>query len=72
MIQPEGHPRDADDHESGDIDGDDVVAELAPELHVQGEAAVDPGVRCHVTLRIITQFKKPPLMKTFWTVRTMV
>ena len=51
MVQPEGHPRDADDHEGGDIYGDDVVAELPPELHVQREAAVDPGVRCHVALQ---------------------
>ena len=40
MIQPEGHPRDHDDHERGDVDGDDVVRKLTIESHVHGQTAV--------------------------------
>ena len=28
MVQPEGHPGDADRHEGGDVDGEDVVRQL--------------------------------------------
>ena len=34
VVQPEGHPGDTDDHEGGDVDGDDVVGDLPLELHV--------------------------------------
>ena len=34
VIQPEGHPGDTDDHEGGDIDGDNIVGYLPLELHI--------------------------------------
>jgi len=40
VVQPEGHPRDHDDHEGGDVDGDDVVRQLPLERHVDSQAAV--------------------------------
>ena len=45
MVQPEGHPGHTDDHEGGDVDGDNVVRDLPLELHVYWEAAVHPS-RC--------------------------
>ena len=50
MVQPEGHPGDADRHEGGDVDGEDVVRQLSLELHVDREAAVDAGGGLDVTL----------------------
>ncbi len=40
MVQPEGHPGDHDDHQGGDVDGDDVVGDLALESHVHSQTAV--------------------------------
>ncbi len=31
MVDPEGHPGHDDDHEAGDVDGDDEEGELAGE-----------------------------------------
>ena len=42
VIDPEGEPGDDDDHESGEVDGDDVVAHLPGEQEVHLEAAVLP------------------------------
>ena len=51
MVQPEGHPGDADRHEGGDVDGEHVVGQLPLELHVHGQAGVHPGGCLHVTLK---------------------
>ena len=42
VVKPEGHPRDHDDHERGDVDGDDVVGQLPFERHVHSQATVVP------------------------------
>ena len=40
MIQPERHPRHHDNEEGWDVDGDDVIRDLALESHVHSQAAV--------------------------------
>ena len=40
MVQPEGHPGHADDHEGGHVDGDDVVGDLPLEFQINTQAAV--------------------------------
>ena len=55
MVQPEGHPGDADRHEGGDVDGEDIVRQLSLELHVDREAAVDAGGSLDVTLAKFTK-----------------
>ena len=40
MVQPEGHPGGEDDDDGGEVDGEEVVGDLAFESHVHGEAAV--------------------------------
>ena len=40
VVQPEGEPGDEDDHEAGDVDGEDVEGELPGEHQVHLQAAV--------------------------------
>ncbi len=40
VVEPEGHPADADDHEGGHVDRHDIVGQLTLEHHIHGEAAV--------------------------------
>ena len=50
MVQPEGHPGHADDHECGDIDGDNVIRELSLELHVHAQTGIGSCGCFNVTL----------------------
>ena len=43
MVDPEGEPGDEDDHDAGEVHGDEEVAELPGEDQVHLEAAVVPG-----------------------------
>ena len=43
MINPEWEPGHDDDHQSGEVDGDDVVADLPGEQKVHLQAAVLPS-----------------------------
>ena len=45
VIEPEGEPRHDDNHEAGNVDGDDVEGELPGEDQVHPETAVGPGGR---------------------------
>jgi len=40
VIKPEGHPRNHNDHEGRDVDGDDVVGQLTLERHVDCQTTV--------------------------------
>ncbi len=40
VIDPEGHPGDDDDHEAGDVDGDDEEGELPGEGQLNPQAAI--------------------------------
>ena len=42
IVKPEGEPRNQDDHEAGDVDGEDVEGELPGKHQVHLEAAVGP------------------------------
>ena len=43
MINPEWEPGHDDDHQSGEVDGDDVVADLPGEQKVHLQATVLPS-----------------------------
>ena len=49
MVQPEGHPGHADDHEGGHVDGDDVVGDLPLEFQINTQAAVFAFEIIHIT-----------------------
>ena len=49
MVQPEGHPGHADDHEGGHVDGDDVVGDLPLEFQINTQAAVFSFKIIHIT-----------------------
>ena len=49
VVKPEGEPGDQDDHESGDVDGEDVEGELPGKHQVHLEAAVGPCINIRVT-----------------------
>ena len=75
VVQPEGHPGDADRHEGGDVDGEDVVRQLVEgrclmldnpsktdlsfEHHVYREATVDPCRGLYVALEIFSKLREP-------------
>ena len=53
VVEPERDPRDADDHEGGDVDGHDVVGELPLQRHLHAQAAVVAGRRLHVAVVLV-------------------
>ena len=50
VVQPEGEPGDDHNHEAGDVDGDDVEAELPREHQVHPQTRVRARRRDHVAV----------------------
>ena len=50
VVQPEGEPGDDHYHEAGDVDGDDVEAELPREHQVHPQTRVRARRRDHVAV----------------------
>ena len=64
-VQPEVDPGDDDEHAAGDVDGDEVVGELALEHQVHGEAAVLPRVGLHVAVAARVLLNVEPIIDAY-------
>ena len=52
VVDPEGHPRDNDDHEAGHVDGHDEERQLTREGQLNSQAAVGAWKQKRVLLQI--------------------